>query len=162
MALSKNGGVAMVNYFSLFLDPKVGPVLGALFKSHGKELGALFASHLKPAAAHAALVKIVGDALPRTPLSVLVDQIEHMVEVAGIDHVGLGSDWDGSLSYPVGLEGMDGLPNLTRALLERGWSDEDVKKVLGENFLRVFSEAAAFARATKTTLSGDGSTKSID
>ncbi len=161
-ALSKNGGVAMVNYFTLFLDPKVAPALGALFKSHGKELGALFASHLKPAAAHAALVKIAGDTLPRTPLSVLVDHIEHMVKIAGIDHVGLGSDWDGSLSYPVGLEGMDGLPNLTRALLERGWSDADVKKVLGENFLRVFSEAAAFARATKTTLSGDGSTRSID
>jgi membrane dipeptidase len=162
-ALAKNGGVAMVNFFSLFLDPKAGPAFTALFQAHRKEIGALLAGHLKPAAAHEAFLRIVGaDALPKTPLSLLVDHIAHMVQVAGIDHVGLGSDWDGAFAYPVGLEGMDGLPNLTMELLKRGWSDDDVKKVLGENFLRVFTEATAYARATKTTLSGDGSTKTVE
>jgi len=76
--------------------------------------------------------------------------------------VGLGSDYDGVDSMPVGLEGIDGLPKITLELLRRGWSDEDVKKVLGENFLRAFAAAEAHARATKTTLSGDGSTKSVE
>jgi membrane dipeptidase len=57
---------------------------------------------------------------------------------------------------------MDGLPSITLELLRRGWSDDDVKKVLGENFLRVMGAAEAFARATGTTLSGDGSTRTID
>jgi membrane dipeptidase len=63
---------------------------------------------------------------------------------------------------PVGLAGIDGLPKITLELLRRGWSDDDVKKVLGENFLRVFAAAEAHAHATKTTLSGDGSTRSIE
>jgi membrane dipeptidase len=91
-----------------------------------------------------------------------VDHIEHIARVAGVDHVGLGSDFDGVPAMPSGLEGMDGLPGITRELVRRGWSDDDVRKVLGENFLRVFSEAEAYARATGTNLSGQGSLERLD
>jgi len=81
------------------------------------------------------------------------------VKVAGIDHVGIGSDFDGVDSLPEGLSGVDELPNLTRALLERGYSDDDTKKILGENFLRVLGAAETYAKATGTTLSGDGTVR---
>jgi membrane dipeptidase len=84
-----------------------------------------------------------------------------MVMVAGIDHVGLGSDFDGIPELPEGLSGAGDLPKITRELLLRGYSDEDVKKVLGENFMRVFAAAEEFARASKTTLSGDGNTNKL-
>jgi membrane dipeptidase len=159
-AVAKNGGVVMVNFFTAFLDPKVAQAMSALAKKHGKEIAAAW--NLPEDERRAAFAKMGFGDLPKTPLSVLIDHIEHIAKIAGVDHVGLGSDFDGAESYPVGLEGMDGLPKITLELLKRGWSDEDVKKLLGENFLRVFSEATAYARATKTTLSGDGSTKTIE
>ncbi len=71
----------------------------------------------------------------------LLDHIEHIVEVAGIEHVGLGSDFDGfSGKRPEGLEDVTRVPNITEGLIERGYSEEDVKKVLGKNFLRVIRE----------------------
>jgi membrane dipeptidase len=161
-AIAKNGGVVMVNFFSLFLDPNARAAFGAFAKQHASAIAAIDAKRLLPSAERAAYAKLGADALPKTPLSVLVDHIEHITKIAGVEHVGLGSDWDGAPAFPVGLEGMDGLPKITTELLKRGWTDDDVKKVLGENFLRVFSEASAFASATKTTLSGDGSTKGIE
>ncbi len=90
-------------------------------------------------------------------ISVVVDHIDHIVKVAGIDHVGLGADFDGVDALPAGLRpGSTKLPNLTRALLERGDSDDDAKKLLGENFLRALATAEAYAKGTATTLSGDG------
>ncbi|HWP43988.1 MAG TPA: membrane dipeptidase, partial [Blastocatellia bacterium] len=74
-----------------------------------------------------------------TPLSVLIDHFEHIIKVAGIDHVGLGSDFDGVPGLPQGMEDISKLPNITFELMKRGYSDADIKKVLGENFLRVMS-----------------------
>jgi membrane dipeptidase len=161
-AIGKNGGVVMVNFFSGYLDPKYRAAMHDFFAKHGKDLQAMLKKGAKISEVRAAAARMGGSALPSVPLSVLVDHIEHVAKVAGVDHVGLGSDFDGVESTPVGLEGIDGLPKITLELLRRGWSDEDVKKVLGENFLRVFGEAEAHARSTKTTLSGDGSTKSIE
>jgi membrane dipeptidase len=160
--VGKNGGVVMVNFFSAYLDPKFSAAYRAFYEKHAKEIDAIDAKHLTPSLERAAYAKLGAGDLPKTPLSVLIDHIEHIAAVAGKDHVGLGSDFDGAPAFPEGLEGIDGLPKITTELLRRGWSDEDVKKVLGENFLRAFSEATAFARATKTTLSGDGSTKTIE
>jgi membrane dipeptidase len=87
--------------------------------------------------------------------------MDHIAKIAGHDHVGLGSDFDGVSSLPNDLDGIDKLPNITRALLARGWSEEDEKKALGGNFLRVMRAAEACAAATKTSHTGDGSTKSI-
>jgi membrane dipeptidase len=161
-ALAKNGGVAMVNFFPGFLDPKYRAAQGAFMAKHKGEIDAITKQRLPVSAMQDAIAKLGGSDLPKTPLSVLVDHIDHIAKVAGVDHVGLGSDFDGVPSLPEGLSGMDGLPHITLELLRRGYSDGDVKKILGENFLRVLGEAETFAGATKTTLSGDGSLRTID
>jgi membrane dipeptidase len=159
-AIAANGGVVMVNFFSDYLDPKHRAASQALYRDRAKELQALEKGSPKMSDLFAAYAKLE-EGLSKTPLSVLVDHIEHIAKVAGVDHVGLGSDFDGVSAMPEGLEGIDGLPKITLELVRRGWSDEDVKKVLGENFLRVMAAAEAFARSTGTTLSGDGSTLGI-
>jgi membrane dipeptidase len=161
-AVGKNGGVVMVNFYPGFLDPTYLGAMRAFGKKHKAEMDALGKKHLKLSEMHDAVVKMGFHDLPTTPLAKLIDHIEHIAKVAGVDHVGLGSDFDGVPALPEGLSGMDGLPKITLELLKRGMSDADVKKVLGENFLRVMSEAEAYAASTSTTLSGDGSTKKLD
>jgi membrane dipeptidase len=163
-ALAKNGGVAMMNFFPGFLDPKYIEAIKAFDANHKGEIKKIeerFKSDL--AGEHAALQKLREEAhFPTTPLDVLIDHIDHAAKVAGVDHVGLGSDFDGIPALPEGLGGIDGLPRITYALLARGYSDADVRKILGENFLRVFAAAEEYASGTKTTLSGDGVTRRID
>ncbi len=160
-ALAKNGGVVMINFFPGFLDPRYATASRELFGKHGAELAALRKRHASPDEMRAAMAKMGTGAMPSVPLSTLVDHIEHVAKVAGIDHVGLGSDFDGVPALPEGLSGIDGLPKITLELLRRGYSETDTKKVLGENFLRVMAAAEAYARSTGTTLSGDGSTRSL-
>ncbi|MEP6691778.1 MAG: dipeptidase [Gemmatimonadaceae bacterium] len=81
-----------------------------------------------------------------TPLSVLIDHIDHIATVAGIDHVGLGSDFDGITATPVGLDDVTTLPRIAQALIDRGYSDDDVLRVLGGNMLRVLQEVVDRAR----------------
>jgi membrane dipeptidase len=76
----------------------------------------------------------------------VADHVDHAVEVAGIDHVGLGSDFDGVFALPKGLQDPSGYPNLVAELLDRGYSEDEIKKILGENVLRVWSEVEATAR----------------
>ena len=76
----------------------------------------------------------------KATLSRVVDHIDHVIEVAGIDHVGLGSDFDGIRSTPEGLEDVSRLPGITEELLRRGYSEGEIRKILGENHLRVFRE----------------------
>ncbi len=84
--------------------------------------------------------------IPRPPLSALIDHIDHVAKVAGIDHVGLGSDFDGIPSSPEGIDSAADLPKITAALMQRGYSPEDCRKILGENFLRFFREVQATAK----------------
>jgi membrane dipeptidase len=163
-ALAKNGGVAMVNFWSLFLSQEYGLAARKWFEKNGKAFTELRARlHDDPLAFRDALEKLraQGEPMPKVPFSVLVDHIDHMVKTAGVDHVGLGSDFDGVDDLPEGLTGIDGLPRITLELVKRGYKDEDILKILGGNFLRVFEAAEAYAHATKTTLSGDGSTRRI-
>ena len=164
-ALAKNGGVAMVNFWSLFLSNEYAAAAGKWFEENGKAFAEIRANYRDdPMKFRAALEELKSKSapLPKVPLSVLMDHIDHIVKVAGIDHVGLGSDFDGVDALPEGLDGIDALPKITLELVRRGYTDEDVLKVLGANFLRVFERAEAYARSTNTTLSGDGSTKRID
>jgi membrane dipeptidase len=79
--------------------------------------------------------------IPRPPLKSLIDHIDHIAKVAGIDHVGLGSDFDGvSGATPAGMDSAADLPKITQALLDRGYSADDIKKILGGNLMRVFRE----------------------
>jgi membrane dipeptidase len=162
-AMAKNGGVVMVNFFPGFLDPKRVAYDADFFQKHGAELKELSEKYKDdPKTRFAEIRKLyAANAPPQTPFSLLIDHIDHVAKVAGVDHVGLGSDFDGVPDLPQGLGGVDGLPKITLELVKRGYSDADVKKVLGENFLRVLAAAEAHARETKTTVSGDGSTKKV-
>ena len=75
--------------------------------------------------------------LPKMSWTVIVDHIDHMVKVAGIDHVGIGSDFDGVQVVPADLKSVADLPHLTKELLRRGYSESDIDKILGGNMLRV-------------------------
>jgi membrane dipeptidase len=85
----------------------------------------------------------------------VLDHIHHIAKVAGIDHVGLGSDFDGITSVPKQLEDVSMYPNITQGLLDRGYSDEDIKKILGGNLLRVLRGAEKTAAELKQK-SGNG------
>jgi membrane dipeptidase len=161
-AVGRNGGVVMVNFYPGYIDPAFLAAQRAFRAKHAKELDELGKKELKPRERREAYEKLGAADLPKTPLAIVVDHIEHVAKIAGVDHVGLGSDFDGVSALPQGLEGIDGLPAITLELVRRGWADEDVKKALGENFLRVFSQAEAYARATSTELSGQGSTEKLE
>jgi membrane dipeptidase len=91
------------------------------------------------------------DKIPRPPLSMLIDHIDHIAKVAGVDHVGLGSDFDGvSSQLPEGLDSPADLPKITQALLDRDYSAEDCRKILGGNLLRVFREVEAVSKELQT------------
>jgi membrane dipeptidase len=76
----------------------------------------------------------------KTTVEDVAKHIDYLVEKAGVDYVGLGSDFDGTGGLPLGLEGVDKIPNITEELLNQGYKEKDIKKILGENFLRVFKE----------------------
>ena len=85
--------------------------------------------------------------IPRPPFTVLIDHIDHIAKVAGVDHVGLGSDFDGvSGATPAGMDSAADLPKITQALLDRGYSAEDIRKILGGNVMRVFKEVERVSR----------------
>jgi len=85
--------------------------------------------------------------IPRPPFKSLIDHIDHIAKVAGVDHVGLGSDFDGvSGATPAGMDSAADLPKITQALLDRGYSADDIKKILGGNILRVFRQVEAVSR----------------
>ena len=146
-AVTKNGGVVQVNFYSGFVDENYlkaseaqTPEREAAVKARLDELKAAG----KPVSYMEAerIEREWGDKIPRPPLKALIDHIDHVAKVAGIDHVGLGADWDGvSGQTPQGVDSVADLPKVTQALLDRGYSAGDIKKILGGNLLRVFAEA---------------------
>ncbi len=162
--IAKNGGVVMVNFFPVFIDQKaldasrerdarLKPQLDALAQQFKDDPKRLDEERKK---------LFDANPLPPTPLSVLIDHIDHIAKVAGVDHVGIGSDFDGVSSLPVGMEDVAKLPAITYELLRRGYSEQDVRKILGENFLRAFGEAERVARNASRTVSGEGSQKRLE
>ena len=100
---------------------------------------------------------------PPVPISLVADHIDHIRDIAGIDHVGIGSDFDGIATTPVGLEDVSGFPNLLAELLQRGYSEKEVKQVAGLNLLRVFREAEQVAtRLQRKTLPSDALIEELD
>jgi membrane dipeptidase len=140
--IATNGGVVMVNFYSGFLDTNYSAAASRL-DAESDALWARYGNDLR--AARAAEHKLAAS-LPAVPLARLAEHIDHIVQVAGIDHVGLGSDFDGIERAPTGMEDVSCFPNLTVELLRRGYSEKDIQKILGENFLRVLGEAEQFAR----------------
>jgi membrane dipeptidase len=144
-AMGKNGGVVMVNFYDGFLDPRKAE-LALRERTMEDELKAKYPNDPKRAQEELKAWRTANDP-GKTPLSVLMDHIDHIAKVAGIDHVGLGSDFDGVplTGLPEGMEDISKLPNITYELMKRGYSDADIKKVLGENLLRVMSEVERVA-----------------
>ncbi|HXI27555.1 MAG TPA: dipeptidase [Vicinamibacterales bacterium] len=149
-ALAKNGGVMMINYHAAFLseefrvasEKKSGTVDQAMAamskKCGGNESCTTMESERID---HEAMAK--GE-LPKVSWEKIVEHIDHAVKVAGADHVGLGSDFDGA-TMPLGMEDASKLPKLTDALLKKGYSDADVEKILGGNILRVMEQVEKVA-----------------
>jgi membrane dipeptidase len=88
--------------------------------------------------------------LPRVDWITIIDHIVHAVKIAGIDHVGIGSDFDGA-NMPFGMDDASKLPKITEALLRKGYSEGDVKKILGENTLRLMTDVERVGRELKAT-----------
>ncbi|PYR17288.1 MAG: membrane dipeptidase [Acidobacteria bacterium] len=150
-ALAKNGGVVMINYHAGFLSEEfrvasekrngtVDVAMAAMSKKcGGNEACTTLESERID---HEAMAK--GE-LPKVTWEKIVDHIDHAVKVAGADHVGLGSDFDGA-TMPLGMEDASKLPKITDALLKKGYSEQDIEKILGGNILRVMEAVERAAR----------------
>jgi membrane dipeptidase len=144
-ALARNGGVVMINYHVAFLseefrvasEKKSGTVDVAMAamskKCGGNEACTTMESERLD---HEAMRK--GE-LPMVTWEKIVEHIDHAVKIAGADHVGLGSDFDGA-TMPFGMEDVSKLPKITDALIKKGYSDADIEKILGGNILRVMEQ----------------------
>ena len=146
------GGVIQVNFYSGFLSQAYRDASKSLEPEMKKAVQALkdkATAEGKPIPYDEIekLQRQYGDRIPRPPLSVLIDHIDHIAKVAGVDHVGLGSDFDGiSGQLPQGIDSAADLPKITEALMARGYSAEDCRKILGGNLLRVFREVEQVAK----------------
>jgi membrane dipeptidase len=151
-AVAKNGGVVQVNFFSGFDDQKYRDAMLAQEKDQ-KEAMKKYMDSLKGQGKPVNYLEVdrMGREwmakIPRPPFSVLIDHIDHIAKVAGVDHVGLGSDFDGvSGATPQGMDSAADLPKITQALLDRGYGGDDIKKILGGNLLRVFRQVESVSR----------------
>src|SRR5215813_6554298 len=162
--IAKNGGVVQVNFYSVFVDTATAApqtvAREARLKPEQDAIDQKYKDDPERRAEESDKLE-AANPLPPLPISKLIDHIDHIVKVAGIDHVGIGADFDGANDMPEGAQDVSMLPNITYELLKRGYSEEDIRKVLGENFLRVFAESERIARSQSQNISGDGSTKRI-
>ena len=151
-AVGKNGGVVDVNFYSAFVDEDYRKAAEAQKKDREAAVDAYVAQQQ---AAGRTVTYLDKDRIerewaakiPRPPLKSLIDHIDHIAKVAGVDHVGLGSDFDGvSGAMPEGMDSAADLPKITQALLDRGYSADDIRKILGGNLLRVFREVERVSR----------------
>jgi membrane dipeptidase len=141
--LRDNGGVTMINFFSGYLLPD--PPGREPAHQVRRRLAELFPDD-ENARRSAWRQWLNENPMPRGDVGTVADHIDHVVKLAGIDHVGLGSDFDGISTLPQGLEDVSCYPNLTAELLRRGYSEADVKKILGGNILRVMREVEAISK----------------
>lgn len=141
-AIADNGGVVMVNFFS-----------GFVVESSARKVQAMFAEAMRlheeladDLAVDAEIARReAADPMERGTVGDVVDHIEHVAGISGIDHVGIGSDFDGVHVLPEGLEDVSCYPAITAELLSRGWQEADIRKVLGDNVLRVLAAAEQVA-----------------
>src|SRR5438309_3468996 len=142
-AIAKNGGVVGINFYPVFLDEHFRQQYEELRRRLKPETDAIRARHRgHPGESAFEVDKFVGqhaESLDVPTIDRLVDHIDHAVQVMGIDHVGLGSDFDGISVLPRPMKDATSLPELVLALESGGYSDRDVRKILGENFLRVLT-----------------------
>ena len=142
-AIGDNGGVVFVNFYPGFLDSTFKDKADAIEETHQRELDSLKALYDEESDDYwYGSMAILGEELAKAAPTVdaVIDHIDYIAKLVGVDHVGLGSDFDGVSVLPKGLEDCTKMPVITRKLLQRGYSKEDVRKILGENFRRIFKE----------------------
>ena len=139
-ALGKNGGVIHLNFYSGFVDSAFKQKNDAFLKRHEAEKNELLKNNPSDFYANLVLHEKYKDEIDgvRPSLSLLIDHLDHIVKLIGVDHVGLGSDFDGINSSPRELNDVTDMPLITQELLKRGYSKKDIHKILGGNFIRVF------------------------
>lgn len=141
--IKENNGVVMVNFFSGFVEPEAARVMEHMFKN----LRALREANPSDDDFERARKQWRKDnPMPAGTIHTVVDHIDHIVKVAGIDHAGLGSDYDGVSLLPQQLEDVSTYPYITQELLNRGYAESDILKILGANALRVLRQAEEVAR----------------
>ncbi len=140
---AENGGVVMVNFYSGFVVPsaaenakKAIPVMRALKEKHGNDTQQIRTEMRRWA---------IKNPIEPGDIHVVLDHIDHIARVAGVDHVGLGSDFDGIETTPRQLDDVSTYPRITQGLLDRGYREQDIHKILGGNLLRVMREAEKVA-----------------
>ena len=138
-AIAKNGGVIQVNFYSGFLDSTYGDKIDAFIKLHKTEFDSMALTKKSGMMTGVYFSQKYKDDYERmrAPFTLLLDHIDYIVKLVGVDYVGLGSDFDGIDSSPVELDGVEDFPKITEGLVKRGYSESDIKKILGGNFLRV-------------------------
>jgi membrane dipeptidase len=150
-ALAKNGGVMDINFYSGFLSQAYHDGFGKIEKQVEGQVAAARARYAKQGKRLSYLEEVRIEQrwtknLPVPSYTAIADHIDHAVKVGGIDHVGLGSDFDGIDSTPRGMEDVSKVPALVRELARRGYSEEDLEKILGGNVLRVMRQVEAVSR----------------
>jgi membrane dipeptidase len=151
-AMAKNGGVVMVNFYDAFLDENFRlasaaqePEREAAIKANEARIRAE-GKPLNYLTVEDPIEKAWAAKLPRPPFKVLIDHIDHIAKVAGVEHVGLGSDFDGNPAMPQGMDSAADLLKITQALLDRGYTAPQIKAILGGNLLRVFRRVEQVSR----------------
>ena len=139
--VAKNGGVIHLNFYSGFLDSAFEARSDAFTAKHKTEMDSMLKINPEPYFMQVYLFEKYPDEVKnlRPPMSLLLDHLDYIVKLVGVDYVGLGSDFDGVNSLPAGLDGVEDFPKITAALVKRGYSKKDITKILGGNFLRVFA-----------------------
>ena len=143
LALEKNNGVVFVNFYPAYIDStfsKKGKKIRQDFQPQLDSLAGMYEPESNELwyAENALLEPSLSAAAP--DLDDVIDHIDYIADLIGVDHVGLGADWDGVEVLPVGIENIAKLPSLTKKLIERGYSQRDIRKILGGNFKRVFKD----------------------
>lgn len=157
--VAQNGGVIMINFYPAFLDDDYNKAENDRAARLKPQIDALREKHKDdPLAFNEAERRLLAE----NPIDVpsytrIVDHIDHIKKVVGIDIVGIGSDYDGVPLLPKGMNGMEDLVLVTYEMLRRGYTEQEIRKVLGENFLRAFAKAEQVARGKSSRISGDGS-----
>ncbi len=150
--VAKNGGVVQVNFFSAFVDEDFRKAVEAQSKDQAAAVQK-YTDSLKAEGKPVSSIELDRierewmAKISRPPFKALIDHVDHIAKVAGVDHVGLGSDFDGvNGATPQGMDSAADLPKITQALLDRGYSPDDIKKILGGNLLRVFHQVETISR----------------
>jgi membrane dipeptidase len=142
LELKRNGGVFMITFVSGFVDCEVAKITQPLLAGLGLRL--------RQAANETERKKIYDELdsvkLPPTPIAKVADHIEHVRDIVGVEHIGLGGDFDGASWWPVGLSDVSMYPNLFAELIRRGWSDHDLRLLAGENILNALARAEQVAK----------------